>query len=38
MWSPLLLDNGTVNAEFAVSYRGGAWTSITVDMPATNKR
>jgi hypothetical protein len=29
---PLLLDNGTVNAEFAVSYRGGAWTSITVDI------
>ena len=29
---PLLLENGTVNMEFAVSYRGGAWTSITVDI------
>ena len=29
---PLLLENGTVNTEFAVSYRGGAWTSITVDI------
>lgn len=29
---PLLLDNGTVNVEFAVSYRGGAWTSIAVDV------
>lgn len=29
---PLVLDNGTVNTEFAVSYRGGAWTSVTVDI------
>ena len=29
---PLLLDNGTVNVEFAVSYRGGVWTSIAVDV------
>ena len=29
---PLRLENGTVNTEWAVSYRGGAWTSITVDM------
>ena len=29
---PLLLENATVNTEFAVSYRGGAWTSITVDI------
>jgi Nucleotidyl transferase AbiEii toxin, Type IV TA system len=29
---PLVLDNGTVNMEFAVSYRGGAWTSVTVDI------
>lgn len=29
---PLVLDNGTVNLEFAVSYRGGAWTSIAVDV------
>ena len=29
---PLVLENGTVNMEFAVSYRGGAWTSITVDI------
>ena len=29
---PLFLDNGTVNMEFAVSYRGGAWTSISVDI------
>ena len=29
---PLLLDNGTVNLEFAVSYRGGAWTTIAVDI------
>jgi len=29
---PLLLENGTVNMEVAVSYRGGAWTSISVDI------
>jgi hypothetical protein len=29
---PLVLDNGTVNMELAVSYRGGAWTSVTVDI------
>jgi hypothetical protein len=29
---PLLLDNGTVNIELAVTYRGGAWTSIAVDI------
>jgi hypothetical protein len=29
---PLLLDNGTVNTEFAVTYRGHAWTSISVDI------
>jgi hypothetical protein len=29
---PLILDNGVVNMEFAVSYRGGTWASITVDI------
>ena len=29
---PLRLENGTVNTEWAVIYRGGAWTSITVDI------
>ena len=29
---PLLLENRTVNMEFAVSYRGGAWTGIVVDI------
>lgn len=29
---PLLLDNGAVNIELAVTYRGGAWTSIAVDI------
>jgi hypothetical protein len=29
---PLVLDNGVVNMEFAVSYRGGAWTSISIDI------
>jgi len=29
---PLLLDNGAVNVEFAVSYRGGAWTTIAIDI------
>lgn len=29
---PLLLDNGAVNIEFAVTYRGQPWTSISVDV------
>lgn len=29
---PLLLDNGTVNMEFGVTYRGGIWTSIVTDI------
>ena len=29
---PLVLDNGVVNMEFAVTYRGGTWASITVDI------
>jgi hypothetical protein len=29
---PLVLDNGVVNMEFAVSYRGGTWASIIVDI------
>jgi hypothetical protein len=29
---PLLLDNGAVNMEFAVTYRGQSWTSISVDI------
>jgi hypothetical protein len=29
---PLLLDNGAVNMEFAVTYRGQPWTSISVDV------
>lgn len=29
---PLTLENGTVNVELAVTYRGGAWTSISVDL------
>jgi hypothetical protein len=29
---PLLLENRTVNMEFAVTYRGGAWTGIVVDI------
>lgn len=29
---PIRLDNGTVSMELAVAYRGGAWTSITVDI------
>jgi hypothetical protein len=29
---PLLLDNGVVNMEFAVTYRGQPWTSISVDI------
>lgn len=29
---PIHLDNGTVSMELAVTYRGGIWTSITVDV------
>lgn len=29
---PIYLENGTVSMELAVTYRGGAWTSITVDI------
>lgn len=29
---PLLLDNGAVNMDFAVTYRGQPWTSISVDV------
>jgi len=29
---PLVLDNGVVNMEFAVCYRGGAWCSISIDV------
>lgn len=29
---PILLDNDTVSVEMSVSYRGGAWTSIVVDV------
>lgn len=29
---PLLLDNGAVNIEFAVTYRGQPWTSVSVDI------
>ena len=29
---PLVLDNGVVNMEFAVTYRGGAWSSISIDV------
>jgi hypothetical protein len=29
---PLVLDNGVVNMEFAASYRGGAWASISIDV------
>jgi Nucleotidyl transferase AbiEii toxin, Type IV TA system len=29
---PLLLDNGAINMEFAVTYRGQPWTSISVDV------
>lgn len=35
---PLLLDNGTVNLELAVTYRGGAWTSIAVDIARRARR
>lgn len=30
--NPLILDNGVINMEFAVSYRGGAWASISIDI------
>lgn len=29
---PLYLDNGTASLELAVTYRGGVWTTITVDV------
>jgi hypothetical protein len=29
---PLLLDNGTINMEFGITYQGGSWTSIAVDI------
>jgi hypothetical protein len=29
---PLLLDNGAVNMEFGVAYKGQPWTSVTVDI------
>jgi hypothetical protein len=29
---PLYLENGTISMELAVTYRGGIWTSITVDV------
>lgn len=29
---PLRLENGTINVELAVTYRGGIWTSISVDV------
>jgi hypothetical protein len=29
---PLVLDNGVMNMEFAVSYRGGTWASVTIDI------
>ncbi len=29
---PLLLENGAVNMEFAITYRGQPWTSISVDI------
>lgn len=29
---PLILENRTISVEFAVTYRGGAWTSILVDV------
>jgi hypothetical protein len=30
--APIRLDNGTVSIEVAVTYRGGEWTGITVDI------
>jgi hypothetical protein len=32
---PLLLDNGAVNMEIAVTYRGQPWTSVSVDVART---
>jgi hypothetical protein len=29
---PIYLENRTISMEFAVTYRGGAWTSIVVDV------
>jgi hypothetical protein len=29
---PLLLDNGAINMEFAATYRGQPWTSVSVDI------
>ena len=29
---PLVLDNGTLNVELAATYRGGAWTTVSVDI------
>ena len=29
---PIVLDNGTVNVGLAATYRGGAWTTISVDI------
>lgn len=29
---PLILENRTISVEFAVTYRGGTWTSIIVDV------
>jgi hypothetical protein len=29
---PFLLDNGVVNMEFGVSYLGGAWASVVIDI------
>ena len=29
---PLVLENGTISVEFAVTYEGGTWTSIIVDV------
>ena len=29
---PLLLDNGAVNTEFGVTYKGQPWTSVSVDI------
>jgi len=31
---PLLLDNGAVNMEFGVTYKGQPWTSVSVDIAA----
>lgn len=29
---PIVLDNGTLNVELAATYRGGAWTTVSVDL------